>query len=909
MPSLLFSGSSDRLNMSGTVSLDISKAYTVVWWWRPNIVTTGGSEQWYKSGANEIADDNGHCFWQIRVDASNYVGADKTGSGFSNVLYVGHVSGGTDRRQQVSAATLKAATSFTGWNMSAYRSQRTAAAYSGRLWQNGADIGTAYTTNHTPTALSGASATVGNFVTGTNSNCSAYITHFAVFDGYLSDQELADLYAGQHPNEITSRPIRLPMMDQVSINTDGSTYSCPDRVVSGVSWTVAGTATALTSPTVRDNWNDIAPIDAKGRSRFIDEIAAHTRRVASSHMWVLDQASGNVANIGTPASYGSVSGVTLASTGILPGDSRTCGSFDGSDDYVDIQNETNMDIERTSSYTMWAVIKIPATLGTGADYSILCKTAGSTTFAGHQFRVRKNAGGAALVHYIGSDFGTSAYIQQASADDSVPVDRTVFVAARVTGASTLPVANIELFIRGLKVSATTTGVSVTASVLNNNNMQIGRNNATAQYFNGQIAACGVIMEAVSYERLSAYGLMAENDVPNLYVKDAQGNIHRPGDDGYKPNLIIDTDADDDPGDAMALELAAGYSDAGLCSIKAFLVGQRNNHTEAAVVPAAVKKIRNLTARLATWKGTSIGTDNTSGTGTTGIATAIIADSTLSGGVATNVDDYGDTLTAFKSSVQNLPDKSVVYCMLGHGSVLADILNDSAARTLFESKVAWVYAMFGDFTPNSSAIGAAATGTLFHSDNFDTAGTDAEYNIAADPVQYDSLLSDLTATGIPLVVSGWNVGNRTGSSSAYAPAACRAMGLLTTSVGKTAIDVGSSATSGRVPWDQYCVYLPVHGPVRNTFGGFRWIGRGQIACNTAEDTPYAPASGHWAAGYTRLLRTPGTGSHWVLGWDDGANTINTSKHVVAHMDRYIASVESGGAIGDRVSRPKPIYILD
>lgn len=765
------------------------------------------------------------------------------------------------------------------------------------------------TTNFTGTGSTSMAWTLGSWYDsgGYGLHCSGYVAEFAMFGDTLTSTQAAALYAGRSPYAIGATVQtynRLRPFEYLDLQT-----GVPGSIGTGGTWSLSssggGPAPALLHPTIDDPWASVVkPTATAVRSRFVERLVEWTAGVSNTNVLILDTASGttNVPSLVNGATYGVATSVTFGVPG-LPGEKRSAARFDGSASFIDVATETAFDFERTADFTIHAAIKIPQNLSNGT-YAIVSKTLAGANATGYQFFVNKDGNGTRLVGRVGNTLTDSVELK--TGDATVPTGRWTLVTMRATGAATL--TSFELFVDGQKKSTSASTIigsadnSLAATILNNADLFIGKEvtASSGKYFSGDIAAVAVLGQAQSYSRILALGTLCINDVPDLYVKDAQGNVHRPGDPGYRPNIILDVDSDDDRGDPIGMELAAGYSDAGLLNIKAFLVGARNGHTEAAIVPAAIKRLRRLSALIGTWQGTAIGTspdDSDISAGATSIQTLYPE---LTTGLTGTVTSYPTTLATFIAAVSSLPNKSVVYTTGGHASVLAEILNDATAAAIFAAKVSFVVSMFGDYQPSSD-------GTLFHSDNFDGLGNDGEFNVtlnnpgSGQPALFNSILSDLTTAGIPLVVMGWQFSARNGSTLTI-PLSCRTMGLLDSSVGKASADAQGATTDGRTPWEQYITYVTAHGPQRIANGGMEWGCRGAISCNTATDTPFSG----YGEGYTRMTPSPLTGSHWFLWFDDAADATDISPVICAHMDRFVtaaqdsASTSTGGFIGDRTS---------
>lgn len=758
---------------------------------------------------------------------------------------------------------------------------------------------------------------------GTQSNC--YIAEWSVFNQTLTAAQVTSLYQGRTPYSVGSVLSYVPFRDNTFADLQtGAAGSVGTAGAITISTSGGSPSASIIHPTVDDPWPAVVkPTARPGRSRFIERLVEWTKQETSPYVYVLDRVAGTTTvgnETGTTPLV--VSGATLGTAGILPGDSRTCASFDGTDDYASIAHESGISFERTDTFAINATIHLDQNLADG-EYEIVSKTSALAAYLGYRLYVTLASGSASLGAAL-SD-GTRTIVADTAAG-TIPLGVPVNVALLYDGSS----ANtaIQLYIQGDKKAVTASGTTLSSTIINTADLFVGKKvlNVTSSYFKGRIASVAIYKPSVStnalkvkhFTRIKSLGTLALNDVPDLYIKDSQGNIHRPGDPGYKPNVIYDVDADDDYGDPFGMDILANYVDAGLVNLKALLVTPRKGHTTAAAIPAAIKTTRRLSCRIGTYQGNDIGT-TTSST----FAAAIAADSTLIGSGASANSSYSTNVDVFKASATDLPDKSVVFLMGGHCKGMEAIRADSAAWTLFQSKVAFVVAMFGAYQPNPAAIttGSIAAGTVFHSNDFDGSGTDVEYNVGVnggvtaadtDAASFSAFFTALNTAGIPLVVMGWNFAVR---SAINAPAHGRAFSLLTSgNVSKTAETAsGTTAGTGRSPWEPYCPWVAAHGLLRSVnAGGPEWIGRGTIAFNTAVNTPYDGTSeGSWSPGYTRFLPTVGSGNAWVLFFDDGTTGDRVGQLLCDHIDRFIgmSGATGTGNVGDRPTLRTKQYVLD
>ena len=741
----------------------------------------------------------------------------------------------------------------------------------------------------------------------------SYGAELAIFNATLTATQVSSLYAGRSPYSIGAPvasylPFRNADYTDLQTGAPGSLGTAGPMAFTGM----ASADGSILHPTVDDPWPAVVkPTARPGQSRFIERLVEWTKQETTPYVYVLDRVAGTT-TIGneTGTTPLVVSGATLGTAGILPGDSRTCASFDGTDDYASIAHESGISFERTDTFAINATIHLDQNLADG-EYEIVSKTSALAAYLGYRLYVTLASGSASLGAAL-SD-GTRTIVADTAAG-TIPLGVPVNVALLYDGSS----ANtaIQLYIQGDKKAVTASGTTLSSTIINTADLFVGKKvlNVTSSYFKGRIASVAIYKPSVStnalkikhFTRIKSLGTLALNDVPDLYVKDAQGNIHRPGDPGYKPNVIYDVDADDDYGDPFGMDILANYVDAGLVNLKAILVTPRKGHTTAAAIPAAIKNTRRLSCRIGTYQGNDIGTTTAST-----FAAAIAADSTLIGSGASANTSYSTNVDAFKAAATDLPDKSVVFLMGGHCKGMEAIRADSAAWTLFQSKVAFVVAMFGAYQPNPAAIttGSIAAGTVFHSNDFDGSGTDVEYNVGVnggvtaadtDAASFSAFFTALNTAGIPLVVMGWNFAVR---SAINAPAHGRAFSLLTSgNVSKTAETAsGTTAGTGRSPWEPYCPWVAAHGLLRSVnAGGPEWLGRGTLAFNTDVNTPYDGTSeGSWSPGYSRFLPTVGTGNVWIPFFDDGTTGDRVGQLMCDHIDRFISmsGATGTGNVGD------------
>ena len=216
------------------------------------------------------------------------------------------------------------------------------------------------------------------------------------------------------------------------------------------------------------------------------EIGSDLNLIAESQglvgWWSFDQGSAAIVpddsgndNIGTWSGAG-IHATTTAKVG-------KAAAFNGTDDYVSIANESSFDFERTDRFTIMAWIK-PANM-TGIYPTVVGKTTNSWT------------GYIMLLSHSGDSFNTNAFglvesntnstndFVVYSADNSISATWK-FVA--VTSGGTSNVSGINLYVGGGASPQDPRRDGLSATILNDNNLEIGRVAVVASpgWFNGVI---------------------------------------------------------------------------------------------------------------------------------------------------------------------------------------------------------------------------------------------------------------------------------------------------------------------------------------------------------------------------------------------------------------------------------------
>ena len=875
---------------SGNIHPDPTGAFYASVWCKPN---TGSA--WKNDGNSHII-----CSLQKLSTYTNYFRISKGNSGESNALYVGFKCNNvaaTGEASPIALATWTAAWSDTGWNHIVYTQGPDPTNASKVRWAcyiNGTLVQAVATNVTPPQAFSindmrwgmgnwgGDGPTIG--VAG-----SMTFGEFAWGHRYVSSTEAAALYNGG----TAANPIDVLGLSGVRSYTTFRDYADTDRM-GLLKWTGASTTNVLAHPNTTNTWPDIY-VPSRSASRYVEQLDTWLRQATTPHLWVFDPGSSqNVPDRFAPANYAAPSGTpTFGTIGILPADQRTCVTFDGTDDYFDTQTEGTFDYDtRTPSVdlTFGGVIQVDAGLANGT-YPIFSKLGASTAFPGLELDVIKDANGYHLRGYVGvSESGTPDAVWVKTPDASLATGRPVAWFFRLDGAATFTNSNVWIGIDGVPQTLTTVNsadASIAGDTQNNNPLYIGRAvRGSTTYFKGRMASFWIAKELLGFSKLSALSTLALNDLPDLYIQDRQGTRFRPGDAGFKPYILIDTDSDDDRGDAMALEALAMYQDAGLCQVIGILSTARNGHADAAAIPGAIRKLRRLSAPIGTWQGTAIGSSDASDI-TAGAGSVLTNYVSLFSGVSTANASYPTTLAVAKTELAKYPDHSVIIITIGHADAVDELLTDGT----YTSKIAGVVSMFGAYTPSTD-------GTLLHSDNFDGSGGDGEHNISFNPTAFSTLATSLNTAKIPWIIAGYDVANRSGSSQNN-PLSGRAYTYLTNSVAKAAADAQGNTYDGRVWWDHQAVVMGVMGGIFKSrvpaLGGFEWQGRGTLGVNTSSGTPYAT----YDAGYTRLLRSAQSGYVWTVFMDDG--TLGTSppyagRNLCNYADRFITLAERDATYG-------------
>lgn len=896
MGSTRFRAQADRMTMSGTLDVPLSRSWSIAVPFAPVIDQAAGD--WWKSGVFAVADDRAHTLLHIWVDNNNYIIVHKASSSFGNNLYVGAISGGTDRRASISAANVLTAMNLRtdGRHMLVARARRTHAAYLLEVFLNGSLIGS-YSTNHTPTDLSSATVAIGNWTSGSgisdssNGSSSDIGPQVGIWvDHFLTDGEVQALSGGASMLELPSRPVRVAQVDQVTQASSG-VFSTFDRIAPSVSYTVAGTSRRALGWRMRDSFPEITRSQTPGVSKAIERLVEFASRVAGSQVFVFDQASGaTVVPAMLGAMAGTASGITFGSPGFLPGERRTCGRFAGAGS-LQLAANTLLDFNLTANYTVHAIAEIPATLADG-DYSLWCHW-DPTTVAGQQMLMTKSAagGGLNMRHYVGSNFGSSSYVQQATAFGTVPTDRPTLLTWQQAGASPLPTGNLRMAIDGKRVASSQSGGGstlatspTTVAAYLTTPTQIGRNCAASpvQHFTGKLHAIALIPALQSWEEIATLGSLVRGDVPDIHVRNAKGEVFRPGDPGYGANLNVFMSGDFVPDEGEFQEIAAGAMERGECNIRAWMVGQLDEQDEAAIVPAAINRVFKRNIPIGVYRG---GEASESPYPTKEITDAIKADPVLSAGKPAANAAYPSTLSVFMAEAAKLPDKGAWWIEGGDARVLAEILGNAPARALFIAKCVGVSWTHGAFNPSTDGTVWDSTA---HGDG------DAEYNVKTAPVAAKYVHDQFGAAdmaGVQMLCPNWTT-SVFDKAFVNAPCAGRSFIDLPSSVAKTSL-AAKSNTVGRPDWDPLGLDLVLHGFKRVvTGGGHDCLLRGSCTVNDVANSP-TPSK---PAGYTLFNHTPGVGNVFVpvANW---GGSINPKRIMIAHMERFVTgayqSEQAGG----------------
>lgn len=179
--------------------------------------------------------------------------------------------------------------------------------------------------------------------------------------------------------------------------------------------------------------------------------------------WKLDETSGTSAADAHGANTGTITGNPILG---VTGKIAKAITLDGTGDYISIGDPANLDFERTSAFSIQAWLNLPTP---GADMAIVGKHDVSTALRGYRFYID-----AALKLYIQmlNDNGAGNKLRRASVQ-TVPANTWTHCVMTYSGSST--VAGGKIYINATESTYDSEQDTLTATILNNINLEIGRN--------------------------------------------------------------------------------------------------------------------------------------------------------------------------------------------------------------------------------------------------------------------------------------------------------------------------------------------------------------------------------------------------------------------------------------------------
>ena len=217
-------------------------------------------------------------------------------------------------------------------------------------------------------------------------------------------------------------------------------------------------------------------------------LVGHWTMDASDISWT----DGNIQDKSGNANKGSFSGAMGTTTAPVIGKVGQALKFDGSNDYIDVTNESNFDFDRTNPFSISAWIYSQKTSG---SHTFLSKMQNSGNNPGLQLQVD-----ATNSRLIGSLSGTTGgcgtdCIKNTTAFGSISPNIWYHIVMTYDGSSTA--AGMRLYIGGVD-STVVGGTTISSSPLNNQTLIIGQNPSSGgSYFDGKIDDVRIYSRALS----------------------------------------------------------------------------------------------------------------------------------------------------------------------------------------------------------------------------------------------------------------------------------------------------------------------------------------------------------------------------------------------------------------------------
>jgi len=260
-------------------------------------------------------------------------------------------------------------------------------------------------------------------------------------------------------------------------------------------------------------------------------------------MWHMDGSLGSISNGATvpdsqtnvAANNGTASNVDTSGMSYAAGKFDNAISFDGTDDYIDVANESNFDFERTDAFSLEAWI-YPASSASGND-TIIGKHDGNPNYRGY-ILYRNDTDN--LYFILRNDNGSGNKIDILSTNNMVTTGSWHHVVVTYDGSSTG--AGVLMYVDGTLQTKNIVTDNLTGTILNDLNLHIGdRNDSTTHRFEGlidEVAVWNTELNAAMIQAQYERGLAMDTTTNN---NDGQilGPISTTGNTNLNEALLFD----------------------------------------------------------------------------------------------------------------------------------------------------------------------------------------------------------------------------------------------------------------------------------------------------------------------------------------------------------------------------------
>ncbi len=264
------------------------------------------------------------------------------------------------------------------------------------------------------------------------------------------------------------------------------------------------------------------------RALSAEEIRYHYNHGGPVGYWKFDEGTGSTAydssgNINTGTLYGGMATSTADGSGWKAGKYGSALAFDGVNDYVNAANEANFDFERTNPFTFSAWVK-----SSSATYQfIICKSAAAEPYRGPSILLR-NTG---IVDFILTNDNAANNLMRIVSTNTVNDGKWHHIVGTYNGNS--HITGMNIYIDGVLETPQLTSDNLTATILNDVNIQIGTRSST-YFFNGLIDEARIYNYARTPDeiKLDYNGGFAMHFGPQLSCDDDPGACMTQGLAGY-----------------------------------------------------------------------------------------------------------------------------------------------------------------------------------------------------------------------------------------------------------------------------------------------------------------------------------------------------------------------------------------